>query len=154
MILFCCLLPFLQNARPKFVQKKKKNNNKKKQNNNRSFRPSRKALIIIKKENNNRSFRPSRKALIKKKKPKNNNKVFRWKRKTLIINVPFIVCIFSYNNSTVVSFCTNCVFCGEDLVSCQNLRRTICIIYNKICSNQICWKSTLHVGWSFLISIS
>ena len=39
-----------------------------------------------------------------------------------IINVPFIICIFSYNNSTVVSFCTNCLFCGEDLVSCQNLR--------------------------------
>ena len=45
-------------------RKKKKNNNKKKQNNNRSFRPSRKALIIIKKQNNNRSFRRSRKALI------------------------------------------------------------------------------------------
>ena len=36
--------------------------------------------------------------------------------------------IFSYNNSfyyhsTVVSFRTNCSFCGEDLVSCQNLRK-------------------------------
>ena len=61
-ILFHCCLPFTQNVWPTFVQKKKKII--KKHNNNRSFRRSRKALIIIKKQNNNRSFRPSRKALI------------------------------------------------------------------------------------------
>ena len=75
----------------------------KKHNNNRSFRPSRKALIIIiitKKRRNaislpsgdlitkkrrNAISLPSGDLIIEKKKQYNNNKVFRWKRKTLII---------------------------------------------------------------------
>ena len=45
-----------------------------------------KIIIIVKKKHykNNKVFRWKRKTLIRKKKPNKNNKVFRWKRKTLI----------------------------------------------------------------------